>query len=138
MILSEWKDFFIDLPLETVIRDNQEKYYEALNRSNVEIHPGYFVEFILEIILKALEDQSDYNKDTPLVKKLLILINNENQLGQKAILENLKLKDRKSLRDTYLKPALDQELIEYTIPNKPTSRFQEYRLTELGLRVLDE
>ncbi|MDB9744037.1 Fic family protein [Fibrobacterales bacterium] len=146
LILSEWKDFFIDLPLETVIRDNQEKYYAALNRSNVEIHPGYFVEFILEIILKALENQAEINKDTPLVstpvtplvKKLLILLKSHKTLAPKSILEKFKLKSIKSLCKPYLKPTLDLGLIEYTIPEKPTSRIQEYRLTELGLRVLNE
>ena len=27
---------------------------------------------------------------------------------------------------------LDNNLVEYTIPNKPTSRYQKYRLTDKG------
>lgn len=39
----------------------------------------------------------------------------------------LGLKDRKSFRDRYLKPALEAGLIEMTLPDKPTSKVQRYR-----------
>ena len=44
--------------------------------------------------------------------------------------------DRKSFRERYLKPALDEGLIEMTIPEKPNSRLQKYRLTDKGRRWL--
>jgi len=42
------------------------------------------------------------------------------------------LSDRKSFRARYLKPALKDDLIEMTIPDKPNSRLQKYRLTGKG------
>lgn len=39
----------------------------------------------------------------------------------------LGLKDRKSFRDRYLKPALEAGLIEMTLPDKPTSKVQRYK-----------
>lgn len=42
--------------------------------------------------------------------------------------------DRKSFRERYLGPALADGLIEMTIPDKPNSRLQEYRLTDEGRR----
>ena len=32
----------------------------------------------------------------------------------------------------YLQPALEADLIQYTIPDKPKSRLQQYRLTAKG------
>jgi ATP-dependent DNA helicase RecG len=37
---------------------------------------------------------------------------------------------------TGLHPALQAGLIEYTIPDKPNSRLQKYRITPAGERVL--
>jgi hypothetical protein len=47
--------------------------------------------------------------------------------------EALELQDRKSsFRERYLKPALEQGLIQMSVPDKPNSRLQRYRLTERG------
>lgn len=44
----------------------------------------------------------------------------------------LALADRKSFRRRYLQPALAAGWIELTLPDKPSSRLQKYRLTERG------
>ena len=45
------------------------------------------------------------------------------------------LKDDEHFRKAYLLPALEAGLIEMTIPNKPKSSKQRYRLTSLGRQV---
>ncbi len=52
--------------------------------------------------------------------------------------EALGLTDRKHFRKNYLLPALKEGLIEMTVPDKPTSRLQRYRLTDAGREVLVE
>ncbi len=53
------------------------------------------------------------------------------------IRESFKLKDRRRLRETYINPALNDGLIEMTIPDKPRSSRQKYRLTEKGREMLE-
>ena len=49
----------------------------------------------------------------------------------------LKLSDRDHFSKEYLHPALKAGLVEMTIPDKPRSKKQQYRLTEKGLKILD-
>ena len=57
----------------------------------------------------------------------------EHEMTRDEIQTILQLKDRKSFRKTYIKPALEGLLIEMTIPDKPNSRMQKYRLTSKGI-----
>ena len=50
----------------------------------------------------------------------------------------LDLKSRADMYKRFLLPALQQGLIEYTIPNKPNSRLQKYRLTDKGRAFVEE
>jgi DNA-binding HxlR family transcriptional regulator len=44
--------------------------------------------------------------------------------------------DRTKFRNQVLRPLLDAGLIEMTVPDKPTSSKQKYRLTEIGKSAL--
>ncbi len=50
----------------------------------------------------------------------------------------LGLKNDEHFRKAYLLPALHAGLIEMTIPDKPRSRNQRYRLTPMGRQLLRE
>ena len=67
---------------------------------------------------------------TPQVEGLLRMLTDA--MDRENIQERLNLSDRENFRLNYLKPALDAGLIEMTIPDKPNSRLQKYRLTALG------
>jgi ATP-dependent DNA helicase RecG len=64
------------------------------------------------------------------VQKLVSLITDEH--SSKELKENLLLKNDEHFRKQYVKPALEQGFIEMTIPDKPKSSKQKYRLTEKG------
>ena len=49
----------------------------------------------------------------------------------------LGLKHTPHFRKAYLLPTLESGLIEMTLPDKPNSRSQRYRLTTLGQRWLE-
>ena len=48
------------------------------------------------------------------------------------------MKDWKIFREVYLNPAIEYNLVSLTIPDKPTSSKQKYRLTELGKSVISD
>ena len=58
------------------------------------------------------------------------------ELSRQQIQQALALRHEDHFREAYLKPALALGLIEMTIPDKPTSSKQRYRLTAKGRRVL--
>lgn len=73
---------------------------------------------------------------TPQVKGLLKSLVGE--MNRVELMKKLTLSDRKNFGKTYLHPALKQGLIQMTIPDKPRSRNQKYKLTPLGLQVKRE
>ncbi len=54
VILYNWKKVFSAIPTESIIRDNQEKYYEAIEMSTNIGESTPFIEFLLEVILKTI------------------------------------------------------------------------------------
>ena len=75
-----------------------------------------------------------FSSDTPHVKRLLAVIGGE--MTRDGLLDALGLSDRKSFREIYLEPAIKQGLVEMTIPGKPKSILQKYRLTMKGISLL--
>jgi ATP-dependent DNA helicase RecG len=53
-------------------------------------------------------------------------------MGRDDLQAVLDLKDRKPFGELYLQPALKAGLIYRTIPDKPNSRLQSYRLAPAG------
>lgn len=56
LLLSEWKPMFAWLPVESIIHDRQNEYYNAINRSNTEGESTAFIEFMLSAIKEALTE----------------------------------------------------------------------------------
>ncbi len=51
---------------------------------------------------------------------------------------DLELKHRPTFLYDYLKPSLEEGFIEMTIPDKPNSRLQKYRLTIFGKQLKEK
>ena len=61
LILAKLNPVFLHLPVETMVHDNQDGYYQAINDSTAKSDSGIFVDFMLERILEALKQHQDTN-----------------------------------------------------------------------------
>ena len=133
LLLGRWNEIFYWLPVEDLIRSRQEEYYKALGKSDRDADSSAFVDFLLQVILDTLQnttvvgnDEVEEQKD-PLVDTLREAIGKDT-LSAAEIMKRLGLSHRPTFRQNYLNPALSHGVIEMTIPDKPNSRNQKYRL----------
>lgn len=136
LILSRWKSLLAFLPVESVVRDRQDAYYQALADADQAADSAPFVTFMLQALLTAmtetvLTDPVDDRVSDP-VKQLLATFQGDETLKIGELLNRLGLKHRPSFRKNYLQPALAGGWIEMTEPDSPNSPTQRYRLTEKG------
>lgn len=59
-------------------------------------------------------------------------------MGRQELMQALGLKDEKHLRQHFQQAAAALGLIEMTIPDKPRSRLQRYRLTDAVHRLMQQ
>ena len=129
-LLANWKPIFAWIPIESIIKDNQEKYYRALSLSTSNGKSNIFILFMLDVINKAIKDiitdtRNHYNHLNNQITELMKVIETYPQSAAE-LMEKLSLKSRDGFRKHYLQPALDAGLIGMTEPDKPTSKNQKY------------
>ncbi len=56
LLLSKWNPAFAWLPVESIIHDRQQEYYDAINASNDTCESTAFIEFMLSAIKASLMD----------------------------------------------------------------------------------
>jgi Fic family protein len=62
VILYNWKKVFNALPIESIVKECQQEYYDALDISSKTGKGTYFVEFMLGVILKTVVEQVQKQK----------------------------------------------------------------------------
>ena len=135
LILSRWKPLLAWLPVETVIRDRQGEYYSALAASDQAGQSTAFIEFLLSALLQALHEAATTDQVSDQVSdqvKALVKCLTKQPLTALACMKKLGLAHRPTFRKNYLQPALEAGLIERTLPDKPNSSLQRYRLRSKG------
>ena len=130
LLLYRWKEIFAWLPIETMIHERQQEYYAALGQSNDADDCTVFVRFILQAIWDALEryavSDQDSDQANDQVERLLSVLGAKT-LSALELMELIGLKHRPTFRKNYLRPALEADLIEMTLPQTPNARGQKYR-----------
>lgn len=128
-LLSRWNPLFEYIPIESQIERFQDGYYDAIAVSTGEGSSTAFVEFMLDRIDEVLDRviaQERGGGQTEQVKRLLAAMEYDTPYTAAALMRLLGLKSRDALRSNYLNPAIEEGLIQMTVPDKPTSRNQRY------------
>ena len=60
----------------------------------------------------------------------------DSELGRKEVADIFRVSSRSGYFKRFLADLVEDGLVEYTIPEKPRSRLQKYRLTEKGRSAL--
>jgi Fic family protein len=132
LLLYQWKEIFAWLPVETMIKERQQEYYAALDKSNDAADCTVFIHFMVQAIWDTLAMYSVSDQVSDLVSdqvQSLLNVLGENTFSIAELMELLNLKHRPTFRKNYLRPALDAGLIEMTLPQTPTAPGQRYRKT---------
>ena len=131
ILLSKWKEIFEYLPIESQIHKFQDDYYKAINNCNHNGESTEFVEFMLKMIDEVL-DETIRTSSAPItetginINKLLNVMEYNVPMTANEIMDKLGIKSKETLRSTYLDPAIKEEVVALTIPDKPTSKNQMY------------
>lgn len=107
VILNGYKNIFAAVPIESIVRDNQELYYKALEDSRSTGESTPFIEFMLEIILKTLIDLKKENvpKNVPLdvplkrLEKILALMSKNRDITAVELSNKMNVTDKTIKRD---------------------------------------
>lgn len=136
LLLGTWNEVFHWLPVEDLIRERQQEYYEALASSDKVADSQYFVEFMLQVIADSLRNikvivtpQEAATGILPEHYMKLMDVLGLKELSLSEMMDSLNLKHKTNFRKNYIVPALQDGIIEMTLPDKPTSKYQKYRLT---------
>ncbi len=94
LILAKWREFFLWIPIETMIHERQDAYYQALNASNAAGESTVFVEFSLKVIRDLLLElsengtgQADIGQNSTEDKLLALLRQGERHTAKSLALE---------------------------------------------------
>lgn len=94
-----------------------------------------FTENFLRMVFPVSEQVTE--QVTEQVKKVVLKLDSKTK-SSSELMHDLDLKHRPTFLYDYLRPALEQGFIEMTIPDKPKSSLQKYRLTILGKQLKDK
>ncbi|GMO32273.1 MAG: Fic family protein [Termitinemataceae bacterium] len=137
LLLAKWNAIFAWIPMESVLYQNRPQYYQAIEDAREANDSGVFIEFTLSAIFDIIalqqkhqvEHQEKHQVDLTDIQRDVLKTLENKTLSRKEIFTAIKLNgDTRSFK-RHIEPLLAAGLIEMTIPDKPNSRLQKYRLT---------
>jgi Fic family protein len=130
VILSKWKPVFAWIPIESIVKERQREYYDAIAASTKDGKSNPFIAYMLratfdavEEIVKDAREHIDHMDER--VRKLLSVMR-DYPMTARELMTLLGLKSMSAFKMNYLRSAVEAGLVDLTVPDKPTSKNQRY------------
>ena len=65
MLLSRWKGIFAWIPVETIVKEHQQEYYDVIARCDAAGNSTAFIEFMLRCLLEAMNQIEEEPEEVP-------------------------------------------------------------------------
>lgn len=109
LILYQWKSIFSAVPIESVIKESQQGYYDALENAGSKGESTSFIAFMLEAILQVCENELANGKNVPInvpknvpikrLDKILSLIAEDSSITIDQLAQICEVSDKTIKRD---------------------------------------
>jgi Fic family protein len=136
LLLAKWNTIFAWIPMESVLYRNRPQYYQTIADARKANDSGVFIEFTLsalyEIIAEQAKHQVKHQGELTNTQFAVLTSLKKEALSRKEIFTAIAINGDSRAFKRHIEPLLDMGLIEMTVPDKPNSRLQKYRLTEAG------
>ena len=123
VILGKWNPVFAWIPIETMVHENQQGYYDVLAKSDREGESTSFIEFMLEMIVGTLKQyvkgkMSDKmsDKENEIYLMLYEYLQKNNELTNRDVVKIINKSEATARR--YLKRFVEHGLLETEGQNK--------------------
>jgi Fic family protein len=140
LLLAKWNAIFAWIPMESVMYEKRPQYYQAILDARKANDSGAFIEFTLSAVLDTITEQEKHQvkhqdkRQVELSETQFAVLNalDDKTLSRKEIFTAIEMNgDSRSFKRN-IEPLIEADLIEMTVPDKPNSRLQKYRLTDSG------
>lgn len=118
IILANWNPIFANLPVESLVYQHQQRYYQAIAKSTAQTDCAAFVEFMLEIIADTFTQLMNENT---LGKRLGKALND----NQQAILHLIALDNKATIKELAMQLGVSTTAVENNI-----KKLREMRLVK--------
>lgn len=140
LLLAKWNALFAWIPMESVLYKNRPQYYQAIEDARKANDSGVFIEFTLSAIYDIISEQAKHQVkreekhqvDLSITQLAVLKALDGKTLSRKELFAAIEMNGDSRSFKRHVEPLLAEGLIEMTVPDKPNSRLQRYRLTKAG------
>jgi len=146
LLLSKWNAIFAWVPMESVLYQNRQQYYQAIEAARKANDSSVFIEFTLSALYEIIADQEkrqvkhQERRQVDLTGTQIDVLKSlkYKTLSRKEIFVAIGMRGDSRSFKRHIEPLMEAGLIEMIVPDKPNSRLQKYWLTDRGKALIDE